>query len=78
MRFSQRIASYPKKSFLSLIFAALFLAAVPQVLFAQGDVSLWGSVTQWIQSAKKDQTRLNKDGCLGGSSRFRFMWIFKF
>src|SRR5580698_6735311 len=45
MRFSQRIASSSKKLFFSLALAALFIAVTPHALLAQGEVSLWGSVT---------------------------------
>src|ERR1700689_5167937 len=45
MHFSQRIASSSKKLIFSFVLAALFIAAVPNTLLAQGEVSLWGSVT---------------------------------
>jgi hypothetical protein len=45
MRFSQRFASSPRKFLLSLILMVLLVAAAPLALFAQGEVSLWGSVT---------------------------------
>jgi hypothetical protein len=45
MRLSQRISSTSKEIILSFILAALFIAAMPHTLAAQGEVSLWGSVT---------------------------------
>jgi hypothetical protein len=45
MRFSQRIASSSKEFFLSVVLAVLFVATAPHVLLAQGEVSLWGTVT---------------------------------
>src|SRR5580693_2232996 len=45
MRFSQRLFAYSRERFASLILLALFVAAVPHALLAQGEVSLWGSVS---------------------------------
>src|SRR5580693_2158652 len=45
MRFSQRLFAYSRERFASLILLALFATAAPCSLFAQGEVSLWGSVS---------------------------------
>ncbi len=45
MRFFWRIASSSKKVLLSFALLGLFVAAVPHGLVAQGEVTLWGSVT---------------------------------
>src|SRR5580704_5726855 len=45
MRYSQQLFKYSRKRFVSLIFLVLFVAVAPYALFAQGEVSLWGSVS---------------------------------
>jgi hypothetical protein len=45
MRLFQRIASSSKKFIFSFALLGLFTAALPHSLMAQGEVSLWGSVT---------------------------------
>jgi hypothetical protein len=45
MRLFQRITSSSKKFILFFVFLGLFVAAIPHALLAQGEVSLWGSVT---------------------------------
>src|ERR1700743_3149229 len=45
MRFSQRLSAYLKGSVFSSLLAILFLATTPSATFAQGEVSLWGSVS---------------------------------
>jgi len=45
MRFTQRIASYSNAFIFSLSFLILIAAWTPHFAFAQGEVSLWGSVS---------------------------------
>src|SRR5215475_10906074 len=45
MRFSERIASTLRRFVYVLAFSVLWLAVTPHIAFGQGEVSLWGSVT---------------------------------
>jgi len=45
MRFSQRIVFYSKQLIGSAVLFLLLMAGIPQTAFAQGEVSLWGTVS---------------------------------